>query len=84
MSDTPELDDLIAVANAAIAVGQALQRTRDELNQSPSRVDEAGAAGCRDLIIYLAADIRAASKTPIEIVRDRLPQGVVIVICKKT
>jgi hypothetical protein len=83
MSDTPELDDLIAVANASIAVGQALQRTREELNQSPSPVDEAGAAGCRDLITHLANEIRVAAIKPIEIVQYRLPHSVVIVICKK-
>lgn len=80
MSNSPELDDLIAVANAAVAIGRALQRTREELNQSPAAIDEAGAAGCRDLIIYLANDIRASARTPIEIVQERLPRSVVVVI----
>jgi hypothetical protein len=84
MSDTPELDDLKAIAKAAVAVGEALQRTRDELNRSSDPVDEAGAAGCRDLISHLAGDIRAATKTPLEIVEKRLTNAVLIVIYKKT
>lgn len=83
MSDTPELDDLRAAANAAVAVGQALQQARDELNQSSDPVHEAGAAGCRDLIVFLAHDIRKAAQTPIEIVENRLPQSVVRAVFKK-
>ena len=84
MSDTPELDDLKAVANAAVAIGRALQQTREELNQSDDPLAEAGAAGCRDLIAHLANDIRKAASTPIEIVENRLPHAVLVVIYKKT
>ena len=84
MSKTPELDDLKAVAIAAVAIGEALQRLREEMNQSSNPLDESGAAGCRDLITHLANEIRDAAVKPIEIVQDRLPHSVVIVICKKT
>lgn len=72
MSDTPELDDLIRVANAAVAIGRALQRRRDELNQIPESTAEAGAAGCRDLIVFMTIDIRDAAGKPIEIVAEMI------------
>jgi len=73
MSDTPELDDMIRVANAAVAVARALQDKRDEWNQVQTATAEAGAAGCRDLIIYMANQTRDIALKPIEIVEDQLP-----------
>lgn len=78
MSD--ELDDLIRVTNATVAIGRALQARRDELNNIPTADAEAGAAGCRDLIVYLANETRDAAEKPIEIVECRLPQSVLDVI----
>lgn len=73
MSDTPELDDLVRVTAATVAIGRALQARREELNKIPTATADAGAAGCRDLIIHLANETRDAAEKPIEIVEGKLP-----------
>lgn len=80
MSETPELDDLIRVVDATVAIGRALQAKRDEFNEIQSAVAEAGAAGCRDLIVFLANEIRDAAERPIVIVNDKIARREIKVI----